>query len=306
MQRRNVITAAGTVFTTGTVAGRSRTGGSQRGGRIAGQQGGDRDPGPERDGRTAGGESHTPALLSTQSRPSPFETDVVEADETVLQFDLRLDRTAACRVAFLTRLDGDTSTFDDVESTAEADPESLVDPFRERIEATVAAAQEATGRAMTTGDYAVETDRRTTPQPTGVLTYTFRWEGFAADADPGLVAGDVIDGRTLEEGTRLTISWPEGYEIATRDPEPTDRSERNRLVTWSGPLTFEEGQPRVRVVTPSEGLPLWFSAGTVCLLGVLIVGAFSVFGREPDETDSDGGSGGTGTERKPFETVEEE
>jgi len=55
----------------------------------------------------------------------------------------------------------------------------------------------------------------------GVVRYTFRWDGFAAVDGDELRAGDAVEGIYLDDGTRLLLEWPDGYERTSVAPDRT-------------------------------------------------------------------------------------
>ena len=281
MRRRTVFTGAGAVLTGGAVtpgAGGLRS--------ASGMDGFD----PDVDGD----------IRPPQLGEDLFTVEGIETDRTRIRIDLRENGDAGWEIEFWTRLDDEETeaAFESVEEDVEEDPAPFLDRFTERMETTVDAAREATGREMAVEDVSVRTEREAIPEAFGLLVYTFRWTGFASVENSDILAGDAIDGFLLEDGTRLTVQWPERYDLATVDPEPDDRSDPNRLIVWFGADTeFLPGQPRIRVSTGATGLPTWFAAGTVVALIALIGAAFYLFGR-------DTGAGTTrarGPDEKPFE-----
>ncbi len=199
---------------------------------------------------------------------SPEELD---PDEIRLEIALNPDGSAEWTVEFWVRLDEDerVEAFESLAADAENDPEELTGEFAARMEGTAAAASEATGREMSVDDVDVEAERQSFATEYGVLRYTFTWHGFAAVEDDQLHAGDAIEGLFLEEGSRLLVGWPDGYELVSATPEPDDR--RDRAVLWRGGDTdFVSGEPRV-VVAPTRGWLPFAAAGAGGLVLVALV-----------------------------------
>ena len=178
----------------------------------------------------------------------------IEADRIVMIADIRDDGSAQWRVEYRLELDDEQEeqAFEDLQDDIEADPAAYLDPFVDRMERTVANAEESTGREMTASNFDIRTDR--SPQPDtefGIVTFQFEWDGFAAVEDDGetIRAGDAIDRLFLEEGVNLQIGWPQAFSPVEVDPEPA--IEEPQRVVWRGELDFDDGQPRV-VLTSAD------------------------------------------------------
>ncbi|WP_126664221.1 helix-turn-helix transcriptional regulator [Haloterrigena salifodinae] len=191
-----------------------------------------------------------------QSEPGSFavQQDQIDADEVRMDVALRPNGTAEWRLEFLVRLDDEESTtaFESLRDDIRDDPDNHTQSFADRMGETVATAENATGREMSTDGFAVETERQSFAQEYGVVRYTFQWHGFAAVEGDELRAGDALEGIYLDDGTRLLIEWPDGYNRASVAPEPDD--ERDRAVIWRGGDTdFVSGEPRVVVTAAGTG-----------------------------------------------------
>ena len=197
----------------------------------------------------------------------------VDADDVLLAVDLRSDGTAAWRVEYRLRLDDENATtaFEDLQAAVEANRSAYVDRFAERMGATVADAEAATGREMALRNASVRTSTEQLPQQYGVLTYTFEWSGFAAVEGDRLRAGDALAGLFLDAETSLFVSWPEGYAVVEASPEPTEQRERS--VLWRGPTNFGPGEPTL--VVSSAGGP---GGVDTSLLGLAVVALVLVGG----------------------------
>ncbi len=213
-----------------------------------------------------------PAEPHASSASLTPDFEAVDADEVRYEIDLQADGDAAWTIEFWIRLDDDerTEAFESVADEIESDPDGFTADFAERIDGTVDTASTATGREMSATDFSVTTERQSLAREYGVVRYSFEWRGFADTENGDIVAGDAIEGLYLEDGTRLLMSWPEGYERTAVSPEPDD--ERERAVIWRGSQTdFVSGEPRL-VVSPVEaGLSrgLLVGIGLLGLLGVL-------------------------------------
>jgi hypothetical protein len=245
----------------------------------------------------------------------PAQVDV-ETDSTTLNVDVSEDGTAAWEIVYRVELDDDNTTqaFDDLAADVEADSATYLDPFRDRMERTAAAAGNATGREMAVRNVAVETRRESQPQVEyGLLVYRFEWTNFATTGEGTVEAGDAIDRFFLDSETTLRLTAPEGYSAVSVTPEPTRAGDGE--VVWEGQRDFDSGEPRVAFsrTTPTAasgaggdsgdtggsdgetgdgGLPV---AAVLVLGALLAVGVWAYVRREgepaPDETAAAGGAG---------------
>ncbi|MFA9504041.1 helix-turn-helix transcriptional regulator [Natrinema sp. H-ect1] len=236
----------------------------------------------------------TVATGGAQSEPFTLQQDGIDADEVRMDVALRADGSADWTLEFWIRLDDNESeaAFESLRDDIREEPANHTARFAERMNGTVATASNATGREMAAADFAVETERQSFAREYGVVRYTFRWDGFAAVDGDRLRAGDAVAGLYLDDGTRLLIEWPEGYERTSVAPDPDD--ERERAVIWRGDDTdFVDDEPEV-VVTAAGGAtgssPLLIAGGVVVLLGLGAAGAWWYRNREPT-ADRPGGDG---------------
>lgn len=212
-------------------------------------------------------------LSSSDSVSVAGEPEEIDADETRLDISLQEDGSAEWSVEFWVRLDDNESTeaFESIRDDIDEDPDAYTDQFADRIDGTVATAVSATDREMSAEEFAVDTARQSFGAEYGVVRYTFKWHGFAAVDGDELHAGDAIEGLYLDDETRLSISWPDAYDLVSVDPEPDD--ERDRTVIWHGSETdFVSDEPRVVVSTGGTGLGV-AAIGAAALLVVIGVGA---------------------------------
>ncbi len=207
----------------------------------------------------------------TEASPFALQGDQIDADEVRMDVSLRPNGTAEWTVEFWMRLDDNESAtaFESLRDDIRDDPGNHTQAFADRMRDTVSTASNATGREMSVDGFAVATDRQSFAREYGVVRYTFRWHGFAAVEGDELRAGDALEGIYLDDGTRLLIAWPDGYERTSVAPEPDE--ERDRAVLWRGGETdFVSGEPRVVVTAAGSGLPTAaLAAVAVVLFGVI-------------------------------------
>lgn len=200
----------------------------------------------------------------------------LDADEIRMDVAVQPDGTAEWTLEFWVHLDDDerTEAFESLEADVAEDPDGHVTTVADRMDGTVAAASEATGREMAADGYAVETERQSFADEYGVLRYTFEWHGFAAAEGDELHAGDAIEGLYLDDGTRLLLSWPAEYTPTTIAPDPDDS--RETAAIWRGGETdFVSGEPRVVLAPDATGPSTALVGGVAALLvGFGVAGAW--------------------------------
>lgn len=175
-------------------------------------------------------------------------TPPIDADSVILHADVLANGTAEWRIEYRTRLDdpATASAFAALQRDLRSGSGTVNQGFYDRIRASVAAAENATGRPMNATGFAVSTNVRRLPQEYGVVVYQFSWHGFATVGDDRITAGDALAGFFLNEDEQFLVSWPDGYELDAVRPPPDER--RADTVVWTGPATFEPDQPRVVAV----------------------------------------------------------
>ncbi|WIV67209.1 DUF7345 domain-containing protein [Natrialbaceae archaeon AArc-T1-2] len=213
-----------------------------------------------------------------QSQVGPMMTgqEDIDPDEVRLDVELDADGSAEWTIEFWVRLDDDESTeaFESLEADVADDPEAHTREFAERIDGTVEAASDATGREMSAEGFDVGTERQSLAREYGVVRYSFHWNGFAAAEDGDLHAGDALEGIYLDDDTRLLIGWSEEYELTSVTPDPDEQ--RDQAVIWRGGQTdFVSGEPRVVVSQPGTGLGVGTAVGGLAVVGAL--GALAVW-----------------------------
>lgn len=183
-----------------------------------------------------------------------LQTDsTVDPDAVLIHVTLTPDGDARWRVEYRTRLDDDnvTEAFESLRRDVETNTSTYRERFARRMEATVADAENATGRDMAVQNVTVSAERRQLPQEYGVVTYRFTWVGFATVTDGRVRAGDALSGLFLDGETTLVVAWPDGYRSADVVPRPDDRLDR--AVVWRGPTDFGDGEPRIVVAQNTTG-----------------------------------------------------
>ncbi|GAB6862081.1 hypothetical protein ACFR97_05475 [Haloplanus litoreus] len=191
---------------------------------------------------------------------SPPQIDVgpsfqqgVDTDSVRLIVSVDRNGSASWTVQYWTRLDDENTTaaFESLQADIREDPDNFSDRFASRMRSTVATAENSTGREMDASDFRVSAETRTPPEY-GVVTYTFRWDGFAAVDGDSLRVGDAIEGLFLDQRTRLVVEWPADYTPTQITPEPDER--RSEAVVWRGAETsFVSGEPSI-VLEPASAV----------------------------------------------------
>lgn len=230
-------------------------------------------PGGVAGGGESGGIGHAePALDGTEATVSatPVAAQVapLEPDAVVLSVSVYENGTAQWRIEYRTRLDDPArrEAFQRFQADLDDGAGSVDGGFYRQINASIAAAENATGREMTGTGFATDAAVRRLPQEYGVVVYRFRWRGFAAVSEEGLRVGDALAGFFLGEGERLLLSWPRGYQLSEIQPEPD--SQRDRTVVWQGPREFDPSEPRVLLTERAwPGSELLRAAGAATVLG---------------------------------------
>ncbi|MFB6079623.1 MAG: helix-turn-helix transcriptional regulator [Haloferacaceae archaeon] len=218
------------------------------------------------------------ALLSLAggagARPMPGrglvpQTNDISPDGVVLRADVAANGSATWTVEYRIRLDDRnvTEAFDRLRADIRANRSAYAGRFGTRMDGTVAAASNATGREMRVANVSVTAETRQLPQSYGVVSYRFDWIGFARVDGDRVVVGDALSGLFLDSESRLIVAWPDGYEAASVAPQGYEK--RDRAVVWAGPIDFGPDQPRV-VVRPAGGLPVGaLAVGALVLVGAL-------------------------------------
>lgn len=202
----------------------------------------------------------------------PFaQQEEIDPDDVLITADVDAEGDAVWTIEYRVRLstDDEEQAFEEFRTDLEANPGAYTDRFRERMETTVGEASNATGREMSVSNVTVTADRREIPQEYGVVTYRFRWGGFATVDDGRIAVGDAIDGMFLDEQSSLILSWPDSHDLESASPDPAETREGS--VVWVGPVDFAGGEPRLTAAPESvvSSLPGWLPA--LAVVGLLVV-----------------------------------
>jgi hypothetical protein len=218
----------------------------------------------------------------------PFaQQEEIDPDDVLITVDVDADGDAVWTIEYRVRLStsDEERAFEEFRTDLEANPEAYTDRFRGRMETTVGEAANATGREMNVSNVSVTAERREIPQEYGVVTYRFRWGGFATVEDGRIAAGDAIDGMFLDEESSLIVSWPDSHELDEASPEPAET--RDGSVVWVGPVDFAGGEPRIAAVPDSVVNSIPSRLPILAVVGILVVlGGVLAYSRRDRESPS--------------------
>lgn len=236
-------------------------------------------------------------------------TGEIEPDSVGINVELSTDGTANWSIEYRVSLSDSKAAegFASLEQDIGENPEQYLGEFSSGIEATVERAESSTGREMSAEGFSVDTEVRQIPSEYGIVTYSFRWEGFVTEGD-GYRAFDAIDSFFLDEDSKMIVSWDGGLKPDTVLPTPTE--ERESSLVWSGPIDFASGEPRVELSeegatrgtegdTPEgggDGLPVFVVPGVGFLLALSVASVYALFRRKSGSDEGMSGSvGGSDT-----------
>lgn len=188
----------------------------------------------------------------TQHGGWPLQEDQPDPDNTVTRIDLADDGSAVWSVTFRTELatSENVSEYERFQSAFRANRSQYLQPFRERITGVVAGADDRLERPMNATAFAAETSIQEVPRRWGIVTFSFRWEGFGAVSGDRVTVGDVFEGGFfIGEDDALAIVTPEGYAIQEVTPEPDERDAD--VVEWRGREDFVDGRPHLVAIPES-------------------------------------------------------
>lgn len=205
------------------------------------------------------------------SGPGESIRQQIDTDAVVMRADVDSDGSASWSVSYRVRLDDENTTaaFESIQQDIQQNPENFTSTFGARMRDTASTAENATGREMSVRNVTVSAETTQLPQEYGVITYRFEWTGFAAAEGDAIRIGDALEGFFLDSETRLIVSWPEEYERQQVEPSPSKTGDAE--VTWTGPLDFGSGEPRVvvsKATGPLGDLSLPLLVGVVVLVAV--------------------------------------
>jgi len=202
--------------------------------------------------------------------PYQIATDQPDPDNTVTRIDLRPNGDAVWTIRFRTRLSTatDTEEYETFQSSFRNDSTQYLSPFEDRMTAVVDGANQQYDREMRAVGFQAETSIQEVPNRWGIVSFRFRWEGFAARNGQQVVAGDVFAGGLfISEGDVLEIVVPEGYTVSSAAPAADETTDG--VVQWSGREDFADSRPRV-VAAPASALPV-DSTLVPALVGLVVV-----------------------------------
>lgn len=171
------------------------------------------------------------------------------AVETDLHINISANGSAVWTVQYHFQLGdpNETAAFDQLRTDIATNSTEYRNRFEQRMDQAVTAGENATDREMTISNVSVRAVRNGT---TGLVTYNFVWQNFAATDGTRLDIGNSLAGLSLGDETKLTMSWPTNYEPVTVQPNPTER--QANMVTWGGEIEFTESEPLVELARSSS------------------------------------------------------
>ncbi|MBE0517103.1 MAG: hypothetical protein IBX41_06925, partial [Methanophagales archaeon] len=151
--------------------------------------------------------------------------------------------------------------------------QSELEYLSNKIHAIVSEAEAATGRDMGARNFNLSFDVKDLPTGRyGVITYQFKWIGFAMTEDRRITAGDAFAGGLyLSKDDALIITYPSGYKVAAVSPEP-DIVRANELI-WYGLRDFSPGEPGV--VLRSTFPVIWVVVSVIGAGALIIAGGIT-------------------------------
>lgn len=192
-------------------------------------------------------------VATDHSKAYQLQTDQPEPDNTVTRITLQPNGDAVWTIRFRTRLSTteDVEEYESFQTDFTNNSSRYLSPFEDRMTAVVAGATDQHDREMRATDFEASTTIQEVPRRWGVVSFQFRWVGFAANSEEGVVVGDVFAGGFyIGEGDVLELAAPDGYRISEVDPTP-DETESG-VVQWNGREDFSDGRPHVVAVPESE------------------------------------------------------
>lgn len=235
-------------------------------------------------------------------------TDQPEPDNTVTRIALDPNGDAVWTIRFRTRLStsSDVEAYETFQSSFRNNSSQYLSPFEQRMTAVVDGANDQHDREMRAVDFVATTSIQEVPQRWGVVSFQFRWEGFAAQNSDQLVVGDVFAGGLfISEGDVLEIAVPDGYVVTSAEPTPDEAS--GGIVQWNGREDFADGRPRI-LVAPDSPLPVG-NALFVAAVGLVVavsLGALAVrrkrsIGHSDQPVTAESTTGAQSTDEKPVD-----
>ncbi|MFW5922502.1 MAG: DUF7345 domain-containing protein, partial [Halodesulfurarchaeum sp.] len=179
-------------------------------------------------------------MISPAAAGGSFGSDAeqvggLDSDLVIIQATVSDNGTATFQIQYAIELadENDSEAFSNLASDIETNESAYLSRFSDRMNATVDAAETATDRSMTVGDFDVSTNRTTLGKEYGLVTYSATWTGFANTSADQLLVGDALEGLFIDQDTRFEVRWSEAYQLDAVSPNPSETSEGK--VAWEGP-----------------------------------------------------------------------
>lgn len=194
----------------------------------------------------------SPAAADGSFGRDPAQVGGLNSDLVIIQSTVSDTGTAAFQIQYAIELadENDSRAFDDLAADIESNQSAYLNRFSDRMNATVDAAERATGRQMTIGDFGVTTNRTSIGKEYGLVTYSATWTGFANASGDQMQVGDALAGLFIDQDTRFVLRWSEEYHLESVSPSPSESTDGK--VSWAGPREFESGEPSVILVPAVE------------------------------------------------------
>lgn len=195
------------------------------------------------------------AVAHPDDSPDPRSLDrtIPERDTTVIDVAVFENGSARWELRVRTRLrtDEEVAEYRRFQSAFRNDTDSYLDPFGRRMTGVVDDAATATRRSMNATDFSADTRIQEVPRRWGVVSFRFRWDGFANVTDERVAVGDVFGGGLfLSENDSLRLTAPPGYEVAAVDPAPDEVD--GRTLIWFGRVDFDDRRPSAAFAPASD------------------------------------------------------
>lgn len=152
--------------------------------------------------------------------------------EFLVDLDASGDATVYTTLTYDLHSESEREAFRDLQGNETAQ-DAFAERFENRMAAVAADASDATGREMGVADAEVEIVET---QDAGLMTLSVTWEGLAAvDGDRLTLTEPFSSG--FDPGMAFTVAVPEGYEVVSATPEPSDSLQTK--ATWDQNASLE-------------------------------------------------------------------
>ena len=126
------------------------------------------------------------------------------------------------------------------------------DDFKQNIAYIIQQAGNNSGRPMLLENFTWTTKlEETFDSSVGIVSFNFKWEGFAEIQDESIYVGDSFVGFNLPYGTIMIFRYPEGWKVS--DIEPYAVYKIGHELGWYGYRNFLSGNPSFVLFIP----PIW-------------------------------------------------